>query len=164
MSLENTDVNDSAVPVLSTLSSLRRLALWRTRFTTRGLAALRAALPACEIFMRDPGRRVAKERRQAAMMRILINGGPEFRHSEAFSFQIATDNQEETDRYWNAIVGNGGQESQSGWWKDRCGISWQVRPGVLMDALSGGGDDGNHAFGAVAEVHKIAVALTTARH
>jgi hypothetical protein len=54
--------------------------------------------------------------------------GPTFKHSEAFSFQIATDNQEETDRYWNAIVGNGGQESQCGWWKDKWGISWQIYP------------------------------------
>src|SRR5438270_2641 len=55
-----------------------------------------------------------------------LNGGPMFRHSEAFSFQIATDNQEETDRYWNAIVGNGGAESDCGWCKDRWGLSWQV--------------------------------------
>jgi 2-polyprenyl-6-hydroxyphenyl methylase/3-demethylubiquinone-9 3-methyltransferase len=55
-----------------------------------------------------------------------LNGGPEFTHSEAFSFQIATDNQEETDRYWNAIVGNGGKESQCGWCKDRWGLSWQI--------------------------------------
>ena len=57
-----------------------------------------------------------------------LNGGPTFKHSEAFSFQIATDNQEETDRYWNAIVGNGGQESQCGWCKDRWGLSWQITP------------------------------------
>ncbi|MFX6880679.1 VOC family protein, partial [Acinetobacter baumannii] len=57
-----------------------------------------------------------------------LNGGPMFKHSEAFSFQVATDNQEETDRYWNAIVGNGGQESQCGWCKDRWGISWQIIP------------------------------------
>ena len=63
-----------------------------------------------------------------------LNGGPEFKHSEAFSFQIATDNQEETDRYWNAIVGNGGQESQCGWCKDRWGLNWQITPRVLTDA------------------------------
>src|SRR5687768_14130643 len=68
-----------------------------------------------------------------------INGGPEFKHSEAFSFQIATDNQEETDRYWNAIVGNGGQESQCGWCKDRWGLSWQITPRVLTDAMAAGG-------------------------
>ena len=61
-----------------------------------------------------------------------LNGGPAFKHSEAFSFQIATENQEETDRYWNAIVGNGGMESQCGWCKDRWGISWQMTPRVLL--------------------------------
>src|SRR5262245_40328147 len=55
-----------------------------------------------------------------------LNGGPAFKHNEAFSFQIATDDQQETDRYWNAIVGNGGQESQCGWCKDKWGISWQI--------------------------------------
>ncbi len=55
-----------------------------------------------------------------------LNGGPAFKHSEAFSFQSATDNQDETDRYWNAIVGNGGQESMCGWCKDKWGISWQI--------------------------------------
>ena len=62
-----------------------------------------------------------------------LNGGPEFKHSEAFSFQIATDNQEETDRYWNAIVGNGGQESQCGWCKDRWSVSWQITPRALVE-------------------------------
>ena len=66
-----------------------------------------------------------------------LNGGPTFKHSEAFSFQVATDNQEETDRYWNAIVGNGGQESQCGWCKDRWGLSWQITPRVLTDAHGG---------------------------
>ena len=67
-----------------------------------------------------------------------LNGGPLFRHSEAFSFQIATDSQEETDRYWNAIVGNGGQESECGWCKDRWGLSWQITPRVLTEALAAG--------------------------
>ena len=62
-----------------------------------------------------------------------LNGGPTFKHSEAFSFQIATDTQEETDRYWNAIVGNGGQESECGWCKDRWGFSWQITPRVLLE-------------------------------
>ena len=57
-----------------------------------------------------------------------LNGGPTFKQSEAFSFQIATDDQAETDRYWNAIVGNGGQESQCGWCKDKWGLSWQITP------------------------------------
>ena len=65
-----------------------------------------------------------------------LNGGPEFKHSEAFSFQIATDTQEETDRYWNAIVGNGGQESACGWCKDRWGVSWQITPIALTQAVT----------------------------
>jgi predicted 3-demethylubiquinone-9 3-methyltransferase (glyoxalase superfamily) len=65
-----------------------------------------------------------------------LNGGLAFRHTEAFSFQIATENQEETDRYWNAIVGNGGTESQCGWCKDRWGIFWQITPRALTDALA----------------------------
>ncbi|MHA6897156.1 VOC family protein [Ralstonia pseudosolanacearum] len=64
-----------------------------------------------------------------------LNGGPHFKHSEAFSFQIATDDQAETDRLWNAIVGNGGQESVCGWCKDRWGISWQITPRALTAAI-----------------------------
>src|SRR3974390_1263884 len=74
-----------------------------------------------------------------------LNGGPAFKHNEAFSFQIATDNQEETDRYWNAIVGNGGTESQCGWCKDRWGLSWQIPPRALTDALAAGGAEANTA-------------------
>jgi len=66
-----------------------------------------------------------------------LNGGPQFRHSEAFSFQIATDDQAETDRLWNAIVGNGGQESECGWCKDRWGLSWQITPRVLTETMAG---------------------------
>jgi len=65
-----------------------------------------------------------------------LNGGPMFKHSEAFSFQIATDDQAETDRLWNAIVGNGGQESACGWCKDRWGVSWQITPRVLTDGMA----------------------------
>lgn len=65
-----------------------------------------------------------------------LNGGPQFKHDEAFSFQIATDDQEETDRLWNAIVRNGGQESACGWCKDRWGVSWQITPRVLIDAIA----------------------------
>ena len=65
-----------------------------------------------------------------------LNGGPVFPHSEAFSFQIATDDQEETDRLWNAIVGNGGQESACGWCKDKWGLSWQITPRVLTDGIA----------------------------
>lgn len=64
-----------------------------------------------------------------------LNGGPAFQHNEAFSFQIATDDQAETDRLWNAIVNNGGQESACGWCKDRWGISWQITPRVLSEAI-----------------------------
>ncbi|HRE90828.1 MAG TPA: VOC family protein, partial [Myxococcota bacterium] len=83
-----------------------------------------------------------------------LNGGPTFKHSEAFSFQIATDRQEETDRYWNAIVNNGGQESACGWCKDKWGISWQITPRVLTDAMSAGGDE---AKAALAQACKQAV-------
>lgn len=66
-----------------------------------------------------------------------LNGGPAFKHSEAFSFQVATEDQDETDRYWNAIVGNGGQESECGWCKDKWGISWQITPIALTKAYTG---------------------------
>ncbi|MGF6524863.1 VOC family protein [Variovorax sp. PvP013] len=66
-----------------------------------------------------------------------LNGGPQFKHSEAFSFQIATDDQAETDRLWNAIVGDGGQESECGWCKDRWGLSWQITPRVLTETMAG---------------------------
>ena len=91
-----------------------------------------------------------------------LNGGPAFRHSEAFSFQIATDSQEETDRYWNAIVGSGGQESACGWCKDRWGISWQITPRVLTDALAAGGEEAKRAFTAMMDMRKIDVAAIEA--
>ena len=87
-----------------------------------------------------------------------LNGGPVFKQSEAFSFQIATDDQAETDRYWNAIVGNGGQESACGWCKDRWGLSWQITPRVLTDAMAQGGDVARRAFEAMMTMHKIDVA------
>lgn len=65
-----------------------------------------------------------------------LNGGPAFKHSEAFSFQVATESQEETDRYWNAIVSNGGQESECGWCKDKWGLSWQITPTALTKAFT----------------------------
>ena len=65
-----------------------------------------------------------------------LNGGPQFPQSEAFSFQVATDTQEETDRYWNAIVGNGGAESMCGWCKDKWGLNWQITPRALTDAMA----------------------------
>src|SRR5215218_1513608 len=84
-----------------------------------------------------------------------LNGGPQFQQSEAFSFQITTEDQEETDRYWNAIVGNGGSESACGWCKDRWGLSWQITPRVLTEALAVGGDVAKRAFDAMMEMQKI---------
>jgi predicted 3-demethylubiquinone-9 3-methyltransferase (glyoxalase superfamily) len=91
-----------------------------------------------------------------------LNGGPAFKHNEAFSFQIATDNQEETDRYWNAIVGNGGQESECGWCKDKWGVSWQITPRVLSEALATGGQVAKRAFDAMMAMQKIDVAAIEA--
>jgi predicted 3-demethylubiquinone-9 3-methyltransferase (glyoxalase superfamily) len=87
-----------------------------------------------------------------------LNGGPAFKHTEAFSFQIATDDQKETDRYWNAIVNNGGQESACGWCKDRWGVSWQITPRVLTEALAAGGAEAKRAFDAMMDMRKIDVA------
>jgi predicted 3-demethylubiquinone-9 3-methyltransferase (glyoxalase superfamily) len=87
-----------------------------------------------------------------------LNGGPTFRQSEAFSFQIATDDQEETDRYWNAIVNNGGKESMCGWCKDKWGVSWQITPRELIDALAAGGAEAKRAFDAMMDMKKIDVA------
>jgi len=91
-----------------------------------------------------------------------LNGGPTFKHNEAFSFQIATENQEETDRYWNAIVGNGGTESACGWCKDRWGLSWQITPRALTDALAAGGAEAKRAFEAMMTMKKIDVAAIQA--
>ena len=91
-----------------------------------------------------------------------LNGGSFFTQSEAFSFQIATDNQEETDRYWNAIVGNGGRESDCGWCKDRWGVSWQITPRTLTDALAAGGAEAERAFAAMMTLMKIDVAAIDA--
>ena len=91
-----------------------------------------------------------------------LNGGPMFKHNEAFSFQIATDDQIETDRYWNAIVGNGGQESQCGWCKDRWGLSWQITPRVLTEAIALGGEEAKRAFDAMMGMKKIDVAAIKA--
>jgi predicted 3-demethylubiquinone-9 3-methyltransferase (glyoxalase superfamily) len=91
-----------------------------------------------------------------------LNGGPAFKHDEAFSFQIATDSQEETDRYWNAIVGSGGQESACGWCKDRWGLSWQITPRVLTDALAAGGAEAKRAFEAMMQMRKIDMATIEA--
>ena len=91
-----------------------------------------------------------------------LNGGPAFKQTEAFSFQIATDDQAETDRYWNAIVGNGGQESACGWCKDRWGVSWQITPRVLTEAMAAGGEEAKRAFEAMMTMSKIDVAAIEA--
>ena len=87
-----------------------------------------------------------------------LNGGDTFKHSEAFSFQIATEDQAETDRYWDAIVGNGGEESMCGWCKDKWGLSWQITPQALTDAMGQGGEVARRAFEAMMEMRKIDVA------
>ena len=91
-----------------------------------------------------------------------LNGGPAFKQSEAFSFQIATDDQQETDRYWNAIVGNGGEESACGWCKDKWGVSWQITPRVLTEAMAAGGGEAKRAFAAMMDMKKIDVAAIEA--
>ena len=92
-----------------------------------------------------------------------LNGGPAFSHSEAFSFQVATDDQAETDRLWNAIVGNGGQPSQCGWCKDRWGLSWQITPRALIDAISDpDGAAAKRAFEAMMQMTKIDIAAIEA--
>ena len=92
-----------------------------------------------------------------------LNGGPTFRHSEAFSFQVATKDQAETDRYWNAIVGNGGQESACGWCKDRWGLSWQITPVVLMEAIADPDPAvAKRAFEAMMDMGKIDIAAIEA--
>jgi predicted 3-demethylubiquinone-9 3-methyltransferase (glyoxalase superfamily) len=91
-----------------------------------------------------------------------LNGGPAFKPTEAFSFQIATDDQQETDRYWNAIVTNGGQESECGWCKDRWGISWQITPRTLIEAMAAGGAEAKRAFDAMMKMRKIDVAAIDA--
>jgi predicted 3-demethylubiquinone-9 3-methyltransferase (glyoxalase superfamily) len=91
-----------------------------------------------------------------------INGGPMFRHSEAFSFQVTTADQAETDRYWNAIVGSGGQESQCGWCKDKWGLSWQITPRAFTEAMGKGGAAAKRAFAAMMTMKKIDVAAIEA--
>ena len=91
-----------------------------------------------------------------------LNGGTTFRHSEAFSFMIATEDQAETDTYWNAIVGNGGRESECGWCKDRWGISWQITPRVLLEAMAAGGPEAKRVFDTMMTMKKIDVAAIEA--
>jgi 2-polyprenyl-6-hydroxyphenyl methylase/3-demethylubiquinone-9 3-methyltransferase len=92
-----------------------------------------------------------------------LNGGPVFKQSEAFSFQVATVDQAETDRYWNAIVGNGGQESECGWCKDKWGLSWQITPIALSDAIKDPDPAAaKRAFDAMMKMRKIDIATIVA--
>ena len=92
-----------------------------------------------------------------------LNGGPAFKHNQAFSFQVATVDQAETDRYWNAIVGNGGEESQCGWCQDKWGLSWQITPVVLTDAVTSSDPAvAQRAFDAMMHLGKIDVAAIEA--
>lgn len=91
-----------------------------------------------------------------------LNGGDVFKQTEAFSFQIATEDQAETDRYWNAIVNHGGKESECGWCKDKWGLSWQITPRILTEAMAQGGDVAKRAFSAMMTMKKIDVAAIEA--
>jgi predicted 3-demethylubiquinone-9 3-methyltransferase (glyoxalase superfamily) len=92
-----------------------------------------------------------------------LNGGPAFKHSEAFSFQIATDDQAETDRLWNAIVNNGGQESACGWCKDKWGLSWQITPRVLTAGIADPDPKvAKRVFDAMMQMRKIDIATIEA--
>ena len=92
-----------------------------------------------------------------------LNGGPAFRHNEAFSFQVATDDQAETDRYWDAIVGNGGEVSACGWCRDRWGVSWQISPRVLLEAIADPDPAAaRRAFEAMMTMHRIDIAAIEA--
>jgi predicted 3-demethylubiquinone-9 3-methyltransferase (glyoxalase superfamily) len=89
---------------------------------------------------------------------LLLNGGPAFKFNQAVSFQVATDDQEETDRYWKAIVAGGGEESACGWCKDRFGLFWQITPRRLTDLLAAGGETASRAFNAMMDMRKIDIA------
>jgi predicted 3-demethylubiquinone-9 3-methyltransferase (glyoxalase superfamily) len=91
-----------------------------------------------------------------------LNGGPTHPHTEAFSFQVATDSQAETDAYWNAIVGNGGVESYCSWCKDKWGIHWQITPRALSNAIAQGGEVAKRAFSAMMTMKKIDIAAIEA--
>ena len=88
-----------------------------------------------------------------------LNGGSFYKQNEAFSFQVATENQEETDKYWNAIISNGGSESVCGWCKDRWGVSWQISPRILTEAIASGGEIAKRAFYAMIEMKKIDISV-----
>ena len=92
-----------------------------------------------------------------------LNGGPSFKHSEAFSFQVSTSDQEETDYYWNAIIGNGGEESECGWCKDKWGLFWQITPLALIKAVTDPDPAAaKRAFDAMMQMRKIDIATIEA--
>ncbi|MBU2874279.1 VOC family protein [Marinobacter salexigens] len=92
-----------------------------------------------------------------------LNGGPAFKHSEAFSFQVATWSQEETDRYWNAIIDHGGEESACGWCRDKWGLSWQITPVALTEAINDPDREAaGRAFQAMMQMGKIDIATINA--
>ena len=91
-----------------------------------------------------------------------LNGGPNFKFDEAVSFQVSTEDQAETDRYWNAIVDNGGSASECGWCKDRFGLSWQITPRRLTEYFNEGGERGRRAFAAMMTMGKIDIAALDA--
>jgi predicted 3-demethylubiquinone-9 3-methyltransferase (glyoxalase superfamily) len=91
-----------------------------------------------------------------------LNGGTYVHQNMSFSFQIATDDQAETDQYWNAVIDNGGKASECGWCQDKWGVSWQITPRVLTDAMAAGGDEARRAFAAMMTMSKIDVAAIKA--
>ena len=91
-----------------------------------------------------------------------LNGGPNFKPNESVSFMVVTEDQEETDRYWNAITGNGGQESACGWCKDKWGVNWQITPRVLTEVMQAGGAEAKRAFAVMMDMKKIDVAAIEA--
>lgn len=91
-----------------------------------------------------------------------LNGGPEFKPNEAMSFQVFTDTQEETDRYWNALIADGGAESECGWCRDRWGFSWQIIPHELDQGMAAGGDEARRVFAAMMTMRKIDIAAIAA--
>tara|TARA_Y100000815_G_scaffold93577_1_gene82705 strand:- start:1280 stop:1759 length:480 start_codon:yes stop_codon:yes gene_type:complete len=91
-----------------------------------------------------------------------LNGGDMFKPNESVSFMVVTEDQAETDRYWDAITGNGGQESACGWCKDKWGFSWQITPRTLLQSQAAGGDEARRAFEAMMTMHKIDVAAIDA--
>jgi len=147
--------------------------LWFNGTAEEAATFYAATFPQTEVtrIIRTPGDDAGSESGKALVVEftclgipaIGLNGGPQYRHSEAFSFQVITEDQEETDRYWDAIVGHGGEESQCGWCKDKWGISWQITPRQLMDIY----DDPDpaatqRAFQAMLTMKKIDIATIEA--